>query len=197
VAFVVPPHPHSSQQQQQQQQQHYEHKQPFSALKEGPALSEFDRNIKKLVNLDHIDEAPEEEVQLTMKKKQEVTRIGKDGKSLPLPPVAQGIVGQQASLDQINAVKPKNMSKGNVVMNDPPPSVFHPQAAAAGSLVVYRSDGPPPLQRQCPGGFGVVYQQQQQMLYYQRQQQQHYHRQQQFAYPSCAPSPVGSTVAAQ
>jgi len=139
------------------------------ALEEAP-LSDAEQALKKLVNLDHINEAPEAQVKLTMKRKEENTKKTKNGKSRPLPPAAQGYVGNDASLQQIKEVKPTSNKPKENIMKAPPTS-FHPQAAAAGAMVLYGAEGggPPPLQQQA-GGFGVVYQEQQRQLYYQQQQ---------------------------
>ena len=68
-------------------------------------LSEFDKALKRLVNVDRIDEPAEQEHVLTLKQKKEEHKT-KDGRSKGLPPVAIGLVGSNASLDHIKKVKP-------------------------------------------------------------------------------------------
>ena len=115
-------------------------------------LSDFEKALKNLVNVDHIDEPAEGEVKLTMIKKEEAKKLPK-GKSVPKPPVGKGMVGENAPLSQIKQnfeSPPKQTSEG--IMNAPPPGAFHPNAAYAGALVVH-GQGPPPLHQ--ASGFGV------------------------------------------
>ncbi|CAB9509987.1 expressed unknown protein [Seminavis robusta] len=112
--------------------------------------SEMEKALKKLVNVDRIDEPAEQEYQLTMKVKEE-ERKTKDGKSRGRPPAATGLVGSNATLDHIKHVKPEVAKTGDGVMKAPP-QLFHPDAVHAGALVVH-GQGPPPIQR----GFGVGY----------------------------------------
>lgn len=124
-------------------------------VKEEKPLNPFEAAVQKLVNIDHIDEPAEEQLKLTMKKKEDQTATKNKGKSRGLPPVAKGQVGSQATLAQISSVKAPT-SKRQDVMNAPP-QLFHPDAAAAGMLVVHgqpHPNGPPPLQ---PQGFGTGY----------------------------------------
>ena len=60
--------------------------------------------MKKLVNIDRIDEPAEQEYELTMKKKEEAKKP-KDGKSRGLPPVATHLVGSHATLNDIKDKK--------------------------------------------------------------------------------------------
>ena len=115
-------------------------------------LSDFEKALKNLVNVDHIDEPAEGEVKLTMIRKEEAKKLPK-GKSVPKPPVGKGMVGENAPLSQIKQnfeSPPKQTSEG--IMNAPPPGAFHPNAAYAGALVVH-GQGPPPLHQ--ASGFGV------------------------------------------
>eukprot|EP00539_Tryblionella_compressa_P012479 CAMPEP_0178825718 /NCGR_PEP_ID=MMETSP0746-20121128/6373_1 /TAXON_ID=913974 /ORGANISM="Nitzschia punctata, Strain CCMP561" /LENGTH=588 /DNA_ID=CAMNT_0020487505 /DNA_START=272 /DNA_END=2038 /DNA_ORIENTATION=- len=123
----------------------------ITAVEEEPK-SEFEKALKNLVNVDHIDEPAEGEVKLTMIKKEEARKLPK-GKSVPKPPVGKGMVGENAPLSQIKQnfeSPPKQTSEG--IMNAPPPGAFNPNAAYAGALVVH-GQGPPPLHQ--AQGFGV------------------------------------------
>ncbi len=71
---------------------------------EGP-ISELEKAMRNLVNIDHIDEPAEGEIKLTMIKKEEEKRKQKKGKSVPLPPVGATVVGSGATLSQIKEVK--------------------------------------------------------------------------------------------
>jgi hypothetical protein len=119
---------------------------------EDEPISEFEKALKNLVNVDHIDEPAEGEVKLTMIKNEEAKKTPK-GKSIPKPPVGKGMVGENAPLSQIKQnfeSPPKTTSEG--IMNGPPPGAFHPNSAYAGALVVH-GQGPPPLHQ--AQGFGV------------------------------------------
>lgn len=113
-------------------------------------LNPFEAALKKLVNVDHIDEPAEEQIKLTMKKQEEAKK-GKKGKSQPKPPAASQMVGTGATLSQIASVKGETKPKDGIM--NPPPQLFSPNAAMAGALVVH-GQGPPALQPQ-GGGFGV------------------------------------------
>jgi len=76
----------------------------FASNEEEKPLSDMEKAMKRLVNVDRIDEPAEKEYTLTMKK--ETERVTKDGKSKGLPPVATGLVGSNATLDHIKQVKP-------------------------------------------------------------------------------------------
>jgi len=116
--------------------------------------SEYDAALKNLVNIDRIDEPVDKVMTLEMKKQlEEEERQKNKGRSKPLPPAAHGMVGSQASLQQIQVVKPQKAPPKEEVMK-PPPQLFHPNAAMAGALVVH-GQGPPPLQQ--PQGFGAGY----------------------------------------
>lgn len=69
-------------------------------------LSELEKAMKKLVNVERIDEMPDEEYKLTMMKKEEDNKKKNKGKSHGLPPVATGMVGSNATLSDISRVKP-------------------------------------------------------------------------------------------
>lgn len=75
------------------------------AIEEKP-LSELEKAMKKLVNIERIDEPAEQEYVLSLKKKEEEQRKSKDGKSKGKPPAAVGLVGSGATLDHIKTVKP-------------------------------------------------------------------------------------------
>ena len=119
-------------------------------------LTDIEKAMRKLVNVDHIDEPAEEQVKLTMKKEEEILSQKNKGKSKPLPPAAHKMVGSGATLGQISEVKAKAAPKEGIM--NVPPQPWHPEAAAAGMLVVHglqnSGAGPPPLQ---PRGFGVVH----------------------------------------
>lgn len=72
---------------------------------EEPQLSELEKAMRNLVNIEHIDEPAEGEIKLTMIKKEEEKKKQKKGKSVPLPPVGTTIVGSGATLAQIKEVK--------------------------------------------------------------------------------------------
>lgn len=114
----------------------------------------FDAALKKLVNIDHIDEPAEEKLRLTMKKQEDEKAKKNKGKSVPLPPVAQRKLGSGATLGEISQVKPQQEKKS---VMQPPPGLFQGDPAMYGALVVH-GQGPPPLQ---PQGFGVVHMQSQ------------------------------------
>lgn len=122
--------------------------------------------LNKLVNVDHIDQPAEKQLKEAMKKLQE-EKSGKGtvkgGKSRGKPPVANNMVGNAATLAQIESIKQKKEPTKEVMR--PPPQLFNPDAAMAGALVVHGAPmmGAPPLQAQ---GFGVAYQQQQQQQAY-------------------------------
>jgi hypothetical protein len=124
------------------------------AVTEEEPTNPFDAVLKKLVNIDRIDEPAEVEYKLTMKKEEE-RKKGKNGKSVPKPPAAQGLVGSSATLAQISSVKPATKPKEDIMKA--PPQLWHPDAAHAGALVVH-GQGPPPLGHQGGMvGFGVGY----------------------------------------
>jgi hypothetical protein len=123
----------------------------ITATEEKP-LSDFEKALKNLVNVDHIDEPAEGEIKLTMIQKEEAKKMPK-GKSVPKPPVGKGFVGENAPLSQIKQnfeSPPKTTTEG--IMNAPPPGAFHPNSQYAGALVVH-GQGPPPLHQ--ASGFGV------------------------------------------
>lgn len=139
---------------------------------EEPA-NEMDAAIKKLVNVERIDEQPDYGRKLTMmKEEEEKMKRTNNGKSVPIAPIGSGMIGQNATLSQISGIKDTNKSMPEGVMNAPPPGVFSPGAAQAGALVVH-GQGPPPLQQargfglgaQLPNG-GFAPPQQQQQPYY-------------------------------
>lgn len=78
--------------------------------------NEFDKALKKLVNVDRIDEPAEAEIKLTMMKQEEANKAPK-GKSKPLPPVGHNIVGGSATLDQIKSVKPVRATGYELTIN--------------------------------------------------------------------------------
>ena len=112
----------------------------------------FEAAMKKLVNVDHIDQPAEEQLKLSLQKERDALAKKNKSKSVPLPPAGSRKVGSGATLQEISQVKgPVKMES---VMK-PPPGLFQGDAAAAGALVVH-GQGPPPLQ---PQGFGVVHMQ--------------------------------------
>jgi hypothetical protein len=121
------------------------------AVEEKPT-NPFDAVLKKLVNIDHIDEPAEEQLKLTMKQQEDERKKKLQNKSAPLPPAASRVVGSGATLREIATVKPP--TKKEVVMM-PPAHLFQGDAAMAGAMVEYGAP-PPPLQ---PRGFGVVHMQ--------------------------------------
>lgn len=76
----------------------------YAAQPEEKPLSDMEKAMKRLVNIDRIDEPAEEEYRLTMKKKEDSKKV-KDGKSKGLPPAASGVVGSNATLSDISRVK--------------------------------------------------------------------------------------------
>jgi len=113
--------------------------------------NEFEAAFKKLVNIDHIDEAPEEKIKLTMKKQDDKAKKLK-GKSQPKPPAAVTLVGTAATLEQIKQVKPETKVKEGIM--NAPPQPWDPRAAQAGMLVIH---GQAPPQLGPPQGFGAGY----------------------------------------
>jgi hypothetical protein len=107
--------------------------------------------MAKLVNIDHIDEPAEQELKLTMKKEEEKK---KKSKTSALPPTGTGWIGNNASLAQIQQVKPEKPRKDPSEIMSPPPMLFSAGAGNAGALVIH-GQGAPPLQQQQPTGFGV------------------------------------------
>ena len=69
-------------------------------------LSELEKAMKRLVNVERIDEPAEEEYKLTMMKKEDDSKKKNKGKSHGLPPAATGVVGSNATLNDISRVKP-------------------------------------------------------------------------------------------
>jgi hypothetical protein len=110
----------------------------------------FEATLKKLVNIDHIDQPADEQIKLTMKQQEDERAKKNRNKSVPLPPAAARVVGSGATLKDIAKVKPP--VKMEPVMA-PPPGLYTGEASTA--LVAY-GQGPPPLQ---PRGFGVVHMQ--------------------------------------
>mmetsp|Transcript_8652 Transcript_8652/g.23374 ORF Transcript_8652/g.23374 Transcript_8652/m.23374 type:complete len:185 (-) Transcript_8652:1447-2001(-) len=118
-------------------------------------LSEFERAMHNLVNVEHIDQPAEGEIKLTMLKKEEETKQ-KPGKSRPKPPALSNMMGEGATLSQIKDVKPESSQKNpNDIMRPPPANLFHPGAVNAGALVVH-GQGPPPLQQATGFGLGAM-----------------------------------------
>lgn len=132
----------------------------------------FDKVLKKLVNIDHIDEPAEEQMKLSMKKQEDEKAKKNKNRSVPIPPAASRMVGSGATLGEISKVKPHHELKPVMA---PPANLFQGDAAAAGMLVVH-GQGPPPLQ---PRGFGMVHGQGQ---YYGTQQQGYGQQQRQQGY---------------
>lgn len=144
----------------------------------------FHAALKKLVNIDRIDMPADGAYKLTMKEEE---KKKKAGKSEPIKPVANNMVGSGATLSQISSVKHAKEPNKEVMR----PSVFSADAAAAGALVVHSmsaNGGPPPLHNKEKGhvgsGFGIVHAQQQRMQMMQQQQQaMMMQQQQQQGYP--------------
>jgi hypothetical protein len=67
--------------------------------------NEVDKALRKLVNVEHIDEPAEYGRKLTMLKEEKNKAKTMKGKSVPLPPVASGMIGTHATLSQISTVK--------------------------------------------------------------------------------------------
>ena len=135
--------------------------------------SALEAAMAKLVNIDHIDEPAEQELKLTMKKEEEKR---KKNKTSALPPTGTGWIGSNATLSQIQEVKPERPSKDPSEIMSPPPMLFSPGVVNAGALVMYGQEAPP-LQQ----GFGVGAQMQyggmpQQGYYAQPPPQQQYYR---------------------
>lgn len=125
----------------------------ITAAEEEKPKSAFEKALSNLVNIDNIDEPAEGELKLTMMRKEEEQKKLPKGKSVPKPPVGNGIVGSNAPLSQIrNDFQAPQARTTEGIMNAPPPGVFHPNAAQGGALVVH-GQGPPPLQQ--AQGFGL------------------------------------------
>lgn len=77
----------------------------LSTVEDDQPKTGIEAAMRRLVNIERIDEPAEAEVKLTMIKKEEAKKAPK-GKSRGLPPAAQGMVGTQATLSQIQEVKP-------------------------------------------------------------------------------------------
>jgi len=115
--------------------------------------NEMDAALAKLVNVERIDEPAEYGRKLTMMAEEEKMKAkAKNGKSVPVAPIGSGMIGPNASLGQISAIRDTNKPLPQGVMNAPPPGVFSPGAAGQGALVVH-GQGPPPLQQ--AQGFGL------------------------------------------
>jgi hypothetical protein len=147
---------------------------------EAKPLDPFEAALKKLVNVDHIDEPAEEVAKLAMKTEADVERMKKLGKSQPKPPAAVKMVGSHATLAQIKSVKPAPEAPKEGIMKAPA-QLWHPDAGMAGAMVVHGTH-PPPLQQ--PGfvgtGFGAGYNPYaHQQQYYQQPHPQQAHQQQQ------------------
>jgi GMP synthase PP-ATPase subunit len=67
--------------------------------------NEVDKALRKLVNVERIDEPAEYGRKLTMMKEAEKKRKIIKGKSVPIPPTASGMIGANATLSQITTVK--------------------------------------------------------------------------------------------
>jgi len=119
-------------------------------------VDEFDSAFQNLVNIDDINAPATGGMTLTMVDAEEGKKKRnneKKGKSTAIPPIANGMVGSNATLSQINQVKTETkLPDPTTIMKPPPPNVFHQNAGHAGALVVH-GEGPPPL----PQGFGAGY----------------------------------------
>mmetsp|Transcript_2063 Transcript_2063/g.5105 ORF Transcript_2063/g.5105 Transcript_2063/m.5105 type:complete len:190 (-) Transcript_2063:1356-1925(-) len=119
-------------------------------------VSDFERAMKNLVNVEHIDQPAEGELKLTMLQKEEKKKQQKNGKSKPLPPALSNMIGDGATLSQIKDVKPDAGRKDpNEIMKPPPPSLFQAGVVNAGALVIH-GQGPPPLQQATGFGIGAM-----------------------------------------
>jgi hypothetical protein len=78
-------------------------------VEEEEILTELEKAMRNLVNVDRIDEPADGGRKLTMIKKEEEKKKGSKGKSKGLPPVANNMVGNQATLSQISQVKPVSL----------------------------------------------------------------------------------------
>ena len=68
-------------------------------------VDEMTKALKKLVNVERIDEAPDYGRKFTMKREEEEKKKSKNGKSVPIAPIGSGMIGQNAPLAQIAKVK--------------------------------------------------------------------------------------------
>jgi hypothetical protein len=112
-------------------------------------LNPFEAAMKKLVNVDHIDEPAEEQMKLSIKKEEENRAVKNKNRSVPLPPAGKKVLGSAATLKDIAKVKPPPRMEPVIK------PAFNVDPNMAGALTVY-GQGPPPLQ---PQGFGVVHMQ--------------------------------------
>jgi hypothetical protein len=119
----------------------------------------FEAALKKLVNIDRIDEPAPEQLSLTMKKKEDENAKKLAKKSMPKPPAAARQVGSAATLAHISEVKAKSAptTPKEGIMNAPPPSLFNPHAHMAGALVLHGAPMPPMQQHPGFGGGGFGY----------------------------------------
>lgn len=152
-------------------------KELMEAPVEDEPVSEMERALKNLVNIDDISQ----EIKTPEQKKIEEKREGKKSKnkSKPVPPIAPSWhLGIAPPLADVQANKPVREPTSKEIMRT---HAFDPRAAQAGMMVIY---GAPDISSP---GFGVhaQMQQQQQQYYYAQQQyaqQQYMHQQEQHMY---------------
>jgi hypothetical protein len=145
-------------------------KELMEAPVEDEPVSQMERALKDLVNIDDITQ----ETKTPEQKKIEERREGKKSKhkSKPIPPTAPSWhLGIAPALADVQANKPVREPTSTEIMRT---HAFDPRAAQAGMMVIY---GAP--ENSSPG-FGVPAQMQQQQQYYAQQQyaQQQYRQQQ-------------------
>lgn len=135
--------------------------------RDGPLMSDFEKALKALVNLEDISETV---VTPERRKAEEKKMQIKPKKSKPLPPTTpEWHLGSKAALGDIKKFTPPKAPAKEIMITHP----FDPAAVQAGMLVVYGSTIPQ------AEGFGYAYQQQQQQQqqmarysYMQQQQRQ-------------------------
>jgi len=122
----------------------------FVEEKDDEDLDEISKTLKKICNLDHIqEESKAKQMAKLAEKKEGCVLKDQNGKlrSKGLAPVAS--LNSGATLEDI-AAKKASKTPAQPVMRSPPRQVFHPQVVHAGALVVYGApqslqSGPPPL----------------------------------------------------
>lgn len=125
---------------------------PLALEESGEPKTEVESALQNLVNFDDISAPAAKDCKLTMVNEED-EKAKKKGKSRALPPVASNMVGNGATLSQIQQVKPAAGHHSQAEIMKAPPQLFSGDAVHAGALVVH-GQGPPPLQ---PQGFGVGY----------------------------------------
>jgi hypothetical protein len=137
-------------------------------------MSEMERALKTLVNIDDltVENKTPEQKKVEEKREQKKTK----NKSKPIPPTAPSWhLGMAPALADVQASKPVREAPSKEIMRA---HAFDPRAAQAGMLVIY---GAPAPEISSPG-FGVPSQMQQQQQYMYAQQRLYMQQQMHAAY---------------